>query len=319
MTFPDFCRSIGLVLPPAIEPGKTYRVPTETHPRKKNGLLRLDADERAGIAWNPETGDAASQWKANGKDIPKDRSKDNAALSARLARKRDQEKAGIARAFSEYESAADLVGAMHPYLAAKRVTMDACRKLKVDSNGNLLVPMFRRSKLCSLQRISPTGEKKFATGAPSKAASFEIWRPRWSMTILCEGFATGATIFSACPMARVIVCFSADNLVTVAERGEWSGMIAIAADNDADTKENTGKNPGIECAERAAKSIGCGVAIPYPENGTDWNDVMREQSERLEATEGAKSWKPSPHKLRASALSYVAPAMMRAARMIVEK
>lgn len=317
MTFPEFCQSRGLIPPQLIEPGKTYRVPTETHPRKKNGMLRLDADERAGIAWNPETGDAASQWKANGKDIPEDRAKANAALSARLATKREFERRAIDAAKREYDAATALVGAMHPYIQRKMISMDACQKIRV-SNGNILVPMFRRRNFCTLQRISATGEKKFATGAPSKGAYHEITRPRYSMTILAEGFATGAIVFSACPMARVIVCFSAGNLVAVAERGDWSGMVVIAADNDIDTQEKTGSNPGIECAQRAAKIIGCGVAIPHPENGTDWQDVFAEQFARLEKAEEAKPWKSSPHKLRASALSFVAPAMMRAAKMVVK-
>lgn len=316
MTFPDFCRALGLILPPVIEPGRTYRVPTETHPRKKNGLIRLDADGNAGIGWNPETGEGAKQWKSNGKNIEIDHAKANAALTERLAEKRKQERAGTARAFAEYEAAADILSAAHPYLEKKRVTQDACRKLKVDTKGNLLVPMFRRSKFCSLQRISATGEKKFATGAPSKGASLEIWRPRYCITILAEGFATAATIFSALTTCRVVVCFSADNLVRVAENGEWSGMVAVAADNDIDTKEKTGTNPGIECAERAAKIIGCGVAIPYPENGTDWNDILGEQFQRLEKDANRFT---SPHKLRASALSYVAPAMMRACKMVVER
>ncbi len=96
-------------------------------------------------------------------------------------------------------------------------------------------------------------------------------------------------------------------------------MVAIAADNDMDTQEKTGTNPGIECAQRAAKIIGCGVAIPHPEMGTDWQDVFAEQFERLEKAEESKPWKSSPHKLRASALSFVAPAMVRACKMVSEK
>lgn len=318
MTFVEFARARGLIPPQFIEPGKTYRVPTESHPKKKNGLIRLDADERAGIAWNPETGDAAKQWRSDARDIPEERAKDNAALTERLAKDREKRAAATLRAKAEWGAAAPIVGAAHPYLENKRITMDACGRIRV-SNGNLLIPCFIRRNFSSLQRISATGEKKFATGAPTKGASFEIWRPRYSMTILCEGFATGATIFSACAMARVVVCFSAENLVTVAENGDWSGMVAIAADNDIDTKERIGINPGIECAERAAKIIGCGVAIPHPENGTDWQDVFAEQYERLEKAEESKPWKTSPHKLRASALSFVAPAMMRACKMVVEK
>jgi len=316
MTFADFARSHGLIPPALIEPGKTHRVPTTTHERKRNGLLRLDEDGKGGIAINYESGDEPQQWKANGEKVEYDPAKDNAARNERIAKKRAEEKRGTERAKAEYDRATALVGAKNEYLERKMIQMDACRSLRVDSAGNLLIPMHRRGKFISLQRISPSGEKKFATGAPSRGAMLEIRRPTYSMTILAEGFATAACIFSACQTARVIVCFSAENLVRVAEENEWSGFVTIAADNDVSTEENTGKNPGVECANRAAKIIGCGVAIPHPENGTDWQDVFAEQYARLEKAEESKSWKTSPHKLRASALSFISPSIMRNAVFI---
>ena len=201
----------------------------------------------------------------------------------------------------------------HPYMRNKRCSMSGAAGLRVSEDGWLLIPIFRNGRFISVQRISPDGEKRFASKAPTKGGHFILHRVRFSMTILCEGVATGLTIFEACIVARVIVCFSAENLVTVAEWGEWSGLVAIAADNDMNTEERTGRNPGIECAERAAKIIGCGVAIPYPETGTDFNDVLCEQISRMEK---AANRFTSPHKLRASALSYVAPAMMRACKMV---
>lgn len=333
MTFPDFARSIGLIPPPVIELGRTYRVPTITHERKRNGMIRLDADGNSGIACNYENGDGVAQWRSNGEKIEIDHAKANSELTARLARKREREKRGTEKAKAEYEAAADLVGAMHPYLERKRITMDACRKVKIDGRGNLLVPMFQRRNFCSLQRIAPDGAKKFVTGAPTKGASLEIWRPRYSMTILCEGFATGATLFSASQIARVIICFSADNLVTVAERGEWSGLVAVAGDHDWDSicqrhlqegefdvfdpdfprPEWCRCNPGKTAAIKAAKSIGCGVAMP-PRN--DWNDCF---VERLEEMEKSANRFTSPHKLRASALAPIGTAIMRASKMVSEK
>lgn len=315
MTFPEFCASLGIILPRQIEPGKTMRVPTIEHERKRNGLIRLDLDEKGGIACNYERGEGVQRWFLNG-ERPKADAIDNAALSARIAARREKEREAIERAKKEWSEATALVGAAHPYCERKKLTMDACRNLRV-SGEHLLVPMFqRRNNLCSLQRINAEGEKRFVTGAPTKGAWHEICRPRWSMTIFAEGFATGATVFSAMPMARVIVCFSADNLVAVAERGEWSGMVAIAADNDRDTEENTGRNPGVECAERAAKILGCGVAIPYPTIGTDWNDSFLERLEKATAAEATARYPSSPMAIRMNAGATIARAMMKAAKMI---
>ncbi len=204
----------------------------------------------------------------------------------------------------------------HPYLRKKKCSMCGTLGIRVSDSGALVIPVFRKGRLISIQKISDTGEKRFATGAPTRGGYFEITRPRACVTILCEGAATGLVIFEAMPNAKVFVCFSAENLVRVAEENEWSGFVTIAADNDISTEENTGKNPGVECAQRAAKIIGCGVAIPQPERGTDWNDVACEQIERLEKLANRFT---SPHKLRASALSFIAPAMMRNAKMVSEK
>lgn len=317
MTFPEFCRSHGAIPPPIIEPGKDYRVPTNEHPRKKNALIRLDPDCLGGIVINFESGFSAQQWKSGDNAKAEDRSKDNAALTERLARKRESERAATVRAKAEYDAATPILSAAHPYLQAKRIDQLGCRGLRV-SGDNLLVPMFHRRNFSSLQRISPTGEKKYATGAPAKGCTFAIFRPRYSLTILCEGFATGATIFSASQICRVIVCFSADNLVTVAERGDWSGMVAIAGDDDKWTAENTGKNPGRECADRAAKAIGCGVAIPICE-GTDWNDYFVERLEKIEAAPDRERWKPTAQSMRSAALAPIAAAMLRACKMIEKK
>ncbi len=110
MTFADFCRDAGLIPPAIIEPGRTHRVPTTTHERKRNGLLRLDEDGKGGIAINYESGAEPQQWKANGEKIEYDPAKDNQARNERIAKKRAEEKRGIERAKAEYDRATAIRG-----------------------------------------------------------------------------------------------------------------------------------------------------------------------------------------------------------------
>jgi putative DNA primase/helicase len=208
----------------------------------------------------------------------------------------------------------------HPYLQRKRLSMLGCYGLRVSSDGDLIIPMYRSrsTSIVSIQRISPEGVKLFQKGAPSKLGVFWIERPKATVTVLCEGFATGATCFEALPTAKVCVCFSASNMVAVAEHEDWHGLVVVAADNDHWTRENTGKNPGIEAAEKAAKAIGCGVAIPQCE-GTDWNDLFIERLVKLEEAEEFAPRKTSPHKLRAAALAPIAATLMKHAVFVGEK
>lgn len=319
MTFAEFCRSLSILPPEAIERGRWVRCPTVAKPRKKNAGIKLSEDGKTGFAFDHSSMTEAAIWR-DGIDGPErtaeQRNQDNAELSARISAKRLEERKATARAKAEYDRSAGILGAQHSYLIRKRILALGTMGLRVNAGGELIVPMYRDGKLVSIQRISATGVKKFATGAPSKNAVFWITRPKACVTIICEGWATGATLFESLPTSKVCVCFSAGNLVSVAEREEWSGLVAVAADNDHDTQENTGKNPGIEAATKAAKLIGCGVAIPENIDGSDFNDSFVLNLEKLESKHEFTPHKPSPHKLRASALAPISAALMRAATMV---
>lgn len=223
----------------------------------------------------------------------------------------------------------------HPYLRKKRISMLGCDGLRIDADGNLLIPMYRDGKLVSIQRISETGEKKFAFGAPSRNAVFWITRPTACVTIICEGMATGVTLFESLNTAKVCVCFSAGNMVAVAEREEWSGLVAVAGDFDDTICQRHLKegehylsdpelprpewcrcNPGATAAMKAAKIIGCGYAIAPSSGGSDWNDAFVKALEAAEEKQEFQPRKISPHKLRASALAPISAALMRAAKMV---
>lgn len=261
----------------------------------------------------------AAVWLVTGDNGKAERTAEQIAASVERQRlRREMEIQGTMRARTAYVTAEPLRHANHAYLRKKRCDMLGCAALKVDTEGNLIVPMEIKNRISSLQRISPDGDKRFAWGAPTKGATFRIWRPGAVAQVLCEGLATGLTIFSACPMAQVIVCFSAANLIAVAEREDFAGMVAIAADNDAGTEEDSGKNPGILAAQRAAEILGCGVAIPYCQ-GTDFNDMFIERLERIEKEDEAEIHRAHPAKLRERALVPIRTAIMGALKKVAKR
>ena len=94
--------------------------------------------------------------------------------------------------------------------------------------------------------------------------------------IVCEGFATGATIHEATGEA-VAVAFNAGNLGAVAyalHKKYPELAIVIAADDD----HKTDGNPGLTSAKSAALAVGGFVVAPQfpagrPAKATDFNDL----------------------------------------------
>ncbi len=109
MTFPDFIRSLGIIPPESIEPGKFIACATDLNPRKKGGRIKLSEDGKVGWAWNYKQGEKA-EWREDGEQPEIDRSKANAELSARLLKRREAERAGSLRARREYAAAMPLRG-----------------------------------------------------------------------------------------------------------------------------------------------------------------------------------------------------------------
>lgn len=163
----------------------------------------------------------------------------------------------------------------HPYLAAKSV-----KPFGIRSDGRqLLIPMRDvAGKLHSLQTIAADGAKRFMFGGRVRGCYHSIGRPSGRL-IVCEGYATGATLHEATRDA-VAVAFNAANLqyVAVALRGKYPClMIVIAADDDWKTEGN----PGLSAANQAAQIVGGKVAVPdfsglqRGDKDTDYNDLHR--------------------------------------------
>lgn len=192
--------------------------------------------------------------------------------AAQLAREREQADAAIV-ARERWESASRT--GVAPYLVRKGVGLHGGR---VEPDGTLLVPMFDADGvLWSVQTVDASGEKRFPKGGRVKGLHCWIGDPSGAdVLLLAEGFATAATLHEASGRP-VAVAFNAGNLVDVAAqlRTRFDGVRwIVAADDDRETQQRTGRNPGVDAARRAAAVLGAVVAIPQelPDGGTDFND-----------------------------------------------
>lgn len=160
----------------------------------------------------------------------------------------------------------------HPYLAAKGVKPYGVKVL----DDKLLIPMRDTAgKLYTLQTITPDGVKRFHPGGRVSGCYFSIGKPD-GVLIVCEGFATGASIHE-CTGKAVAVAFNAGNLRAVAEalHAKYPALkIIVAADDD----QQTAGNPGMTKATAAALAVGGLLAAPAfppgcPGKATDFNDL----------------------------------------------
>jgi putative DNA primase/helicase len=154
--------------------------------------------------------------------------------------------------------------------------------LRFTEGGGLLVPMRDGAgRVHNLQRIAPGGRKLFEKGGRTSGLWHAIGEPTSARAgIVCEGYATGATLHEASGLF-VAVAFSAHNLPKVAQvlRALYPALPLIAAgDNDRETEATSGRNPGVESARKAARAVRGALILPEGlKDGTDFNDLARER------------------------------------------
>lgn len=178
----------------------------------------------------------------------------------------------------------------HPYLSTKGVKPFG---LRVEGD-NLLIPVRSTAGgLQSLQTITPDGSKRFQLNGRMTGGFHAIGKELQGCIVVCEGYATGASIHMATGHA-VACAFNAGNLQAVATalQHKHPGLpIVLAADDD----HQTDGNPGMTKARQAALAVGGQVLVPLftckrPAGATDFNDLH--QSQGLEAVRGvfAELW-----------------------------
>ena len=177
--------------------------------------------------------------------------------------------AGAQRRAQDIWARLPVARADHPYLAEKQVAPGPCR---LTCNGRLVVPVYDadRDDLISLQFISGDGGKKFLAGGRTGGGHCRLGLLRGAATIIiCEGYATGATLHAATG-DPVVIAFTCGNLLAVGKalRARYANArIVFAADND----EATAGNPGVSKAMEAAFEIGARFAVPRRPG--DFNDL----------------------------------------------
>jgi len=267
---------------PVIEAdGVLHRFRTERDKRgQRSGWYVLFLDRvPAGAFGDWKTGVTFS-WSAANRDSmsPTERT----ALEQRIS---EQREAARRQREAEYKAAAEKARKLwgwakaadpqHPYLQSKQVQPHGLRQ----HGSTLLVPLVEAGDLVNLQRIHPSGEKRFLPGGRVRGLYSPIGLCSGPLYI-CEGWATGATIHAV--TGRSVACaMNAGNLTPVAQvlRRRYPGrLIIVAGDNDRSTEGN----PGKTAAMRAAKAIGGEWIVPdFPADlpGTDFNDLARLERE----------------------------------------
>lgn len=269
--FEGFLHQLGLKPGVILPDGKWRRCSTQSHPRKKNGAYCLSPD--GGIGWVQDWAVHTSPvtWRSEGpvEFRPIDHTAARRAREEAVAAMRQATEAA-----RQYYRAAEPLRHSHRYLDDHGLDIRGCYGLRVDREGWLIIPSYRGDAVATIQRIAPDGTKRFWKGASVGGTSYRIDRPRATITIVCEGFATGLALFQAMTIARVVVAWNAGNLAHVEVP---TGLRVIAADNDYATEEKRGFNPGIQAAREAAEKLGCGIAYPEGIKGTDWADYRQER------------------------------------------
>jgi phage/plasmid primase-like uncharacterized protein len=207
---------------------------------------------------------AALAILSGGADIkltPQDQAEYKRALGEREAASRAAQKAASADAERRWE-AAPLAGDNHPYLTRKVIPAHTARLC----GNRLLLPVYdAQGDILSVQTIPPdkSGRKLFHPGAPTKGGRMMIGLNfNLGRTIICEGFATGASIYDAMP-EQVCVAYSKANIANVARELAAAGRpIIIASDRNALTDMT-----------KLGAELDCPVIAPPAAAGDDFNDM----------------------------------------------
>lgn len=262
----------------------------DDHRGKNDGRIKVFPDRQGGMVWNHKSGEKQSFF-VNRKLSKTEQAADRTRIEAEQRRRQAEQKAradkSAKRALAIWQAAQPAVD--HPYLQKKRIQPhgarvgtwkrtiknDAGERQTITIANALLIPMHDATgALRSLQGIFPgkhplfDRDKDFLAGG-GLAGLFWWLGNRSEKVLICEGFATAATLFEETRL-RTYIAFTANNLLAVGrivrERLP-KAEIVFAADNDL----NTPGNPGLTKAEEAAIEVDGLVAVP-PIAG-DFNDL----------------------------------------------
>ena len=269
--------------------GQIHRVPLlSKQGHGLDGSYCLHGDGRpAGWAQNHVTGDrvklVASGVILSPAEIEKQRQERTARLQAQEQERAKAHEAAAQRCQAMWDSFS--WASSSPYLERKGVSAFGLK----EDQGNLIVPLKNaEGQLRGFQAIAPDGQKTFARGMEKKGNFHLIGADEKDLSqgeiLLCEGYATGASLHMATGKA-VAVAFDSGNLLPVAEaiRAKYpNAAITICADNDHSIqREGKPYNVGLEKAKMAAQKVNGSVKTPLftekekSQGLTDFNDLHK--------------------------------------------
>jgi len=193
-----------------------------------------------------------------------DRLKREQWLAEQERQQAEQRRIAIQNAERRWERATDIDGA-NAYLDRKQIAPWGAKA----EGENLLVPMWDKDgEIINVQVIPPRdgGTKLFQANCPTVGARFYIGLG-FGKIIICEGYATGASIFEA-TADKVCVAFSQGQIGNIAREMIANGLsVIIAADRKA-----------LDAMQRLGAELDVPVIVPpVLEKGDDFNDQMIEQ------------------------------------------
>lgn len=274
MNFAEFAMSAGLVSRSFIADGKIHRCGTQKNPRSKNGAYMFNGKR----GWCMRWGMTGVCWYSD----PNTKPWTDAEKKAWARKRSEQEAARIAGYEDASKNAIKILSECfidtHPYLklkghveakgliASNDATMPHPDGYRISIDSALIIPMRNCStnSISGFQAIkwdekSEKFKKLFLPGMRAKKAILKIGSG--SEVALCEGYATGLSIYAAASRLKlnisVMCCFSASNIIEVAKtHGKY-----VLADHDQS-----------ETGEQTAQATGLPWLMPE-EVGMDWNDV----------------------------------------------
>lgn len=258
------------------------------HPRKKftttTGFMRWGKNNRY---WATETGDGYTfgDYVTGLKDSIFSKAENSLSFQEVLQRKQSireaQEKAEQQRLKEQEDKAIEVfnlwqnlhdANPAQEYLKKKQILPYGLKQ----SDDKLVVPLYdTKDKMWSIQYIYPDGRKQFYPGGRIKGCFHTLGEVR-DKVVLCEGYATGASIHKATGFP-VVIAFNVGNLesVVLALRKKHPKLsIIIGADNDI--KENAQDNPGRDVAMRIVEMYNnIKVIVPHMKENCkcDFNDI----------------------------------------------
>lgn len=296
----------GLINPdPLIADGKLQRfTPPGDKPGSKAGWYVLHMDFPPSGAFGYYKSDLKVTWtaKMSRELTAEEKNQLKQRMQADRVRKHREEEKNRAWAVekaSEVWGGAQGCPADHPYIIKKRIQPYIARV----HESQVVIPVIHDQKIVGLQYIQPTGEKKFLFGTQQQGSYSFIGKTPEKELIICEGYATGASIHEATGQT-VVIAFNAGNLEPVARamRTRFPDIkIIIAADDDRWTTKPI-PNPGIHFAGIAAAAVSGEIRRPLFKSGyegkpTDFNDlaVLEGIEEvRVQISTGKRSPDPDP-------------------------